>query len=94
MQQGGGATGAVHGEQAHGVGCSLVLVRSQHLGQAPNLLQVEEALARGGVEEYAGRDVRPEDNGFASGKHLAREFPVRHQPLRGLPGRRALEPAS
>jgi phosphomethylpyrimidine synthase len=33
-------------------------------------------LERGGVEEYDGRDVKPEDNGGASGKHLAREFPV------------------
>ena len=43
-------------------------------------------LARGNVEEYDGRDVRPEDNGGANGKHLARQFPVRHRPLRGLPG--------
>ncbi|MBI1400791.1 phosphomethylpyrimidine synthase ThiC [Hyphomonas sp.] len=44
-------------------------------------------LERGGVEEYEGRDIRPEDNGFAAGKHLTREFPVRHRPLRGLPGK-------
>ena len=37
---------------------------------------------RGGVAEYEGRDVRPEDNGGASGRHLARAFPVRHRPLR------------
>ncbi|MBB5518195.1 phosphomethylpyrimidine synthase ThiC [Amphiplicatus metriothermophilus] len=43
--------------------------------------------ARGGVEEYDGRDVRPEDNGGAAGKYLAREFPVKHRPLRGLPGK-------
>ena len=43
-------------------------------------------LERGGVEEYDGRDVKPEDNGGASGKYLAREFPVKHRPLRGLPG--------
>jgi phosphomethylpyrimidine synthase len=43
-------------------------------------------LERGGVEEYDGRDVKPEDNGHAAGKHLAREFPVKHRPLRGLPG--------
>ncbi|MEM7638451.1 MAG: phosphomethylpyrimidine synthase ThiC [Pseudomonadota bacterium] len=40
-------------------------------------------LERGHVESYAGREVRPEDNGGASGKYLAREFPVRHAPLRG-----------
>jgi len=45
------------------------------------------AIERGGVELYDGRHVKPEDNGGASGKHLAREFPVRNQPLRGLPGK-------
>ena len=45
--------------------------------------------SRGGVEDYEGRDVKPEDNGLkegggASGKHLARQFPVRHRPLRAL----------
>ena len=43
-------------------------------------------LERGGVEEYEGREVKPEDNGGASGKYLAREFPVRNNPLRGKPG--------
>jgi len=43
-------------------------------------------LERGNLEEYEGRDVRPEDNGFAAGKHLTREFPVHHRPLRGRPG--------
>ncbi|MCH8238663.1 MAG: phosphomethylpyrimidine synthase ThiC, partial [Proteobacteria bacterium] len=41
---------------------------------------------RGGVEEYAGRDVRPEDNGNVGGKHLARDFPSKRRPLRGLDG--------
>ena len=41
---------------------------------------------RGGVEEYEGRDVKPEDNGGASGKYLAREFPIKNAPLRGLDG--------
>ena len=43
-------------------------------------------LERGGVEEYEGRHVKPEDNGGASGKYLAREFPVKNAPLRGLEG--------
>jgi len=43
-------------------------------------------LERGGVEEYEGRDVKPEDNGGASGKYLAREFPIKNAPLRGLDG--------
>ncbi|GAB5458988.1 MAG: phosphomethylpyrimidine synthase ThiC [Henriciella sp.] len=41
-------------------------------------------LERGGVEEYQGRDVKPEDNGGATGDYLAREFPTKHRPLRGL----------
>ena len=56
------------------------------------LIDVEKGLARprtqwvkdrGSVEEYDGRHVKPEDNGGATGKFLAREFPVRHRPLRG-----------
>ena len=43
-------------------------------------------LERGGVEEYEGRDVTPEDNGGAKGKHLARQFPVTSRPLKGKPG--------
>src|SRR5438477_7668753 len=40
---------------------------------------------RGGVEEYEGRDVKPEDNGNVSGKHAARTFPIVNRPLRGTP---------
>ncbi len=42
--------------------------------------------ARGGTERYQGRDVKPEDNGNVGAAHLAREFKVARQPLRGLPG--------
>jgi phosphomethylpyrimidine synthase len=38
---------------------------------------------RGGVEDYAGRGVKPEDNGNASGRHLARDFPNKPRPMRG-----------
>ncbi|WOI53726.1 phosphomethylpyrimidine synthase ThiC [Parvularcula sp. LCG005] len=38
---------------------------------------------RGGVEDYEGRDIKPEDNGNATGKYLARQFPTHHRPLRG-----------
>jgi len=31
-------------------------------------------------------DVKPEDNGGAKGKHLAREFPIKNQPLKGRDG--------
>ncbi|WP_018995762.1 phosphomethylpyrimidine synthase ThiC [Hirschia maritima] len=41
-------------------------------------------LERGNVEEYEGRDIKIEDNGGATGKHLAREFPTKHKPLRGV----------
>ena len=42
---------------------------------------------RGGVEQYAGRDIKPEDNGNVSGKHLARDFPNKAAPFRGLAGK-------
>ena len=45
--------------------------------------RTEWVLERGHVEEYEGRDVKPEDNGGATGRFLAREFPVRNAPLRG-----------
>ena len=37
---------------------------------------------RGGVEAYDGREPTALDNGNATGKYLARAFPVRHRPLR------------
>lgn len=45
------------------------------------------AVARGDVEAYEGRHVRPEDNGFATGERLTPEFPVRNQPLRAKDGK-------
>lgn len=42
---------------------------------------------RGDVEQYQGRDIKPEDNGGASGKFLAQEFPVKNNPLRAKPGK-------
>ena len=36
------------------------------------------------VEQYAGREVKPEDNGNVGAAHLAREFPAR-APSTGLP---------
>jgi phosphomethylpyrimidine synthase len=49
-------------------------------------LRHEWILARGDVEAYDGRHVRPEDNGFAAGERLTPEFPVRNQPLRAKTG--------
>ncbi|WP_342640867.1 phosphomethylpyrimidine synthase ThiC [Rhodoligotrophos ferricapiens] len=40
-------------------------------------------LERGGVEAYNGRVIKPEDNGNVGQKHLAKAFPIAHQPLRG-----------
>ncbi|TIM54104.1 phosphomethylpyrimidine synthase ThiC [Mesorhizobium sp.] len=42
--------------------------------------------ARGDVERYDGRIVKPEDNGFVSGERLTPEFPVRHRPLKAKNG--------
>jgi len=39
---------------------------------------------RGGVEQYDGREIKPEDNGNVKGKHLARDFPDKAKPFRGV----------
>ncbi|MGG7519567.1 phosphomethylpyrimidine synthase ThiC [Allorhizobium undicola] len=44
-------------------------------------------VARGDVEAYQGRIVRPEDNGFAQGDKLTPEFPALHEPLRAKAGK-------
>ena len=44
-------------------------------------------MARGDVEEYAGRDLRSEDNGGATGDHLVAEFPALKAPLRAKAGK-------
>ena len=41
---------------------------------------------RGGVEEYQGRDIKPEDNGNVGASHAAKSFTAHHKPLRGLDG--------
>ncbi len=43
-------------------------------------------MARGDVERYEGREIKPEDNGNATAEYLAPEFPVKHKPLRGKGG--------
>jgi phosphomethylpyrimidine synthase len=42
--------------------------------------------ARGGLERYEGRNVKPEDNGNVTGTRLAQAFPQAHRPLRGTNG--------
>src|SRR6187455_676889 len=39
---------------------------------------------RGGVEEYDGRVIKPEDNGNVGAKHAAAAFTAHHKPLRGV----------
>ena len=46
--------------------------------------RIEWVKARGGVEEYQGRPIQPVDNGNVTGKHLARNFPIQHKPLRAV----------
>ena len=41
-------------------------------------------MERGGIEEYDGRPVKPEDNGNVSGQHAARVFPNTPKPMRGV----------
>ncbi|MEZ5920277.1 MAG: phosphomethylpyrimidine synthase ThiC [Parvularculaceae bacterium] len=50
-------------------------------------LRTDWVKRRSDVEDYQGRDVKPEDNGGAAGKHLARSFPVKHRPLKGGAGK-------
>ncbi|MDK4742893.1 phosphomethylpyrimidine synthase ThiC [Rhizobium sp. LEGMi198b] len=50
-------------------------------------LRRDWVLARGDVESYVGRHVRPEDNGFVSGERLTPEFPGRRRPLRARDGK-------
>ena len=50
------------------------------------LPRIREAwvLERGGVESYTGRETRPEDNGNVRGAALARDFPNKPKPMRGV----------
>src|SRR6202171_4824535 len=41
---------------------------------------------RGGVAEYQGRDIKPEDNGNVGASHAAKSFNSHYKPLRGLDG--------
>ena len=43
--------------------------------------------ARGDAEAYAGRHVKPEDNGHVTGDKLVTQFPNLRQPLRAKPGK-------
>ncbi len=49
--------------------------------------RTEWVMERGNIEEYSGRTMTALDNGGAKGRHLAREFPVKNTPLRGVEGK-------
>src|ERR1700742_4333432 len=48
--------------------------------------RIEWVKERGGVEEYQGREIKPEDNGNVGASHAAKSFTAHHKPLRGLDG--------
>jgi phosphomethylpyrimidine synthase len=50
-------------------------------------IRIEWVRERGGVEDYQGRIIKPEDNGGIGDKHLARTFPKTFRPLRALAGK-------
>src|SRR3989475_6091837 len=43
--------------------------------------RIEWVKERGGVEEYQGRDIKPEDNGNVGAAHAAKSFTAHHKPL-------------
>ena len=45
--------------------------------------RIEWVKERGGVEEYQGREIKPEDNGNVGASHAAKSFTAHHKPLRG-----------
>jgi len=50
-------------------------------------LREDWIVARGDVEIYEGRPVKPEDNGNVEEKFLVPEFPAKHQPYRAKAGK-------
>ncbi len=54
------------------------------VGRGLPALRRDWIMARGDVENYEGRHVKPADNGFVTGDRLVPEFPVRVPPLRGI----------
>ncbi|MTI42344.1 hydroxymethylpyrimidine synthase [Roseibium hamelinense] len=50
-------------------------------------LRADWIARRGDTESYAGRETRPEDNGFARGDHLVPEFPAKRAPLKAVKGK-------
>src|SRR6202000_3537102 len=50
--------------------------------------RIEWVKERGGVEEYHGREIKPEDNGNVGASHAAKSFTAHTKPLRGPDGHR------
>ena len=50
-------------------------------------LRADWIAARGGVETYEGRAIKPEDNGNVGAAHVAESFQITRRPSRGLPGK-------
>ncbi|HIJ43149.1 MAG TPA: phosphomethylpyrimidine synthase ThiC [Rhodospirillaceae bacterium] len=50
-------------------------------------LRADWIAARGDVEEYKGRDIKPEDNGLKEETAQVARFPVVHRPMRAKAGR-------
>ncbi len=50
-------------------------------------LRADWIAARGDVEEYEGRDIKPEDNGLKEEMTPVTRFPVAHRPMRAKAGR-------
>src|SRR3569623_1926981 len=46
--------------------------------------RMEWVKERGGIEEYQGREIKPEDNGNVGAKHAAAAFKAHHKPVRGV----------
>src|SRR5258707_1804994 len=48
--------------------------------------RIEWVKERGGVEEYQGREIKPEANGNVDASHAAKAITAHHKPLRGPDG--------
>src|SRR6266508_1217643 len=57
-----------------------------YVNAGPSRTRLAWVKERGGVEEYQGRDIKPEDNGNVGASHAAKAFTAHHKPLRGLDG--------
>src|ERR1700694_4182108 len=74
-------------DEAHDVRVPLrEMILSDDASAGLKRARIEWVKERGGVEEYQGREIKPEDNGNVSASHAAKSFNAHHKPLRGLDG--------